>query len=164
MIKRELKVTVNPDLVAPCGMNCALCSGYLALKNNSKSMGIKIPYCSGCRPRNKKCAFLKKRCLKLSTGEVAFCFECNSFPCDHLRAIDSRYKSHYRMSMIENLIFIKESGVAKFLEKQKEIWKCPKCGEMICCHNGICFSCSLDELINKKEKYRWKDERKFKSG
>ncbi len=151
-------MTVAPNLVAPCGMNCALCSGYLAMKNDSRSWGIKIPYCKGCRPRSKKCAFLKKRCLKLSTGEVTFCFECSSFPCDHLRAIDKRYSALYRMSMIENSNFIRDNGIEKFLEKQKEIWKCPNCGEMVCCHNGICFSCSMEELRNKKAKYRWNDE------
>jgi hypothetical protein len=26
---------------------------------------------------------------------------------------------------------------------------------LICCHNGICFNCSLEKLRNKKQKYRW---------
>jgi hypothetical protein len=32
------------------------------------------------------------------------------------------------------------------LESQEETWRCPKCGELICCHNGLCFHCDLDEL------------------
>jgi hypothetical protein len=40
--------------------------------------------------------------------------------------IDMRYRSHYRMSMIENLKFIKENGMEKFLEYQEETWKCQK--------------------------------------
>ena len=145
------------DLVAPCGMNCSLCASYLALANDVKSSGVKMPYCVGCRPRNKKCAFLKKQCSKLLGGEVAFCFECPSFPCEPLKKIDSRYKTRYRMSMIENLHFIKEKGVQRFLEEQEKIWKCPNCGEMICCHNGICFNCDLETLKCKKEKYRWSE-------
>jgi hypothetical protein len=26
---------------------------------------------------------------------------------------------------------------------------------MICCHNGLCFSCDLEKLRSKKQKYRW---------
>jgi hypothetical protein len=143
------------DLIAPCGMNCGLCASYLALKNNVKAKGVKMPYCVGCRPRKKNCAFLKKHCAKLSKEEVNFCFECTSFPCDHLITIDSRYKARYRMSMIENLNFIKTEGMEKFLEKQDKLWKCQDCGALICCHNGICFNCGLEKLKIKKEKYRW---------
>jgi len=59
--------------------------------------------------------------------------------------------------LIDNLRFIKEYGLAKFLERQKKKWRCPDCGEVICCHNGICFSCGLEKLKNKKKIYRWED-------
>jgi hypothetical protein len=152
-----MKTAIDPALIAPCGMNCALCSGYLALKNDVKNKGIRLINCLGCRPRNKKCAFLKGHCSKLSKGEVAFCFECASFPCGRLRTIDNRYRSRYRMSMIENLNFIKENGIEKFLEDQEETWKCQNCGELISCHNGLCFNCDLKKLKNKKQKYRWNE-------
>jgi len=31
--------------------------------------------------------------------------------------------------MIDNLNFIKENGIAKFLKDQEKTWKCPDCGE-----------------------------------
>jgi len=151
----EMKAEKNSELISPCGMNCAICSGYLSYKNDVKNKGIRMPYCIGCRPRNKKCAFLKKHCSKLANDEVTFCFECSGFPCDRLRTIDSRYRSRYRMSMIENLNFIKENGIEKFLDSQEKSWKCRSCSELVCCHNGICFNCSLEKLRNKKQKYRW---------
>ncbi len=61
------------------------------------------------------------------------------------------------MSMIENLVFIKEQGMETFLKKEDTNWRCPACGGTICCHNGLCFNCSLDKLrLNKK--YRWDGE------
>lgn len=57
--------------------------------------------------------------------------------------------------MIENLENIKKEGIKKFLVQQKKKWACPKCGETVCCHNGICFNCDFDKLINKKKLYRW---------
>ena len=60
--------------------------------------------------------------------------------------------------MIENLNYIKERGIEKFLEKEKLKWKCPNCDGIISCHNGICFECELDKLRNKKKLYRWENE------
>jgi hypothetical protein len=62
------------------------------------------------------------------------------------------------MSLIDNLESIRKNGMLKFLEMQKEKWQCPKCGEALCCHNGICFSCALDRLQSQKKLYRWEDE------
>ncbi len=144
-------------LIAPCGMNCAICSGYLASKNDLKSKGVKTPYCIGCRPRDKQCAFLRKRCDLILYGKVKYCYECPDFPCRNLRHIDRRYRENYRMSMIENLDYIRDNGIGRFLKKEEEKWICPECGETICCHNGICFNCGLDKLVNKKRRYRWED-------
>jgi len=136
-------------------MNCTLCSSYLAKKNNIKEKGIKIPYCIGCRPRNKKCAFLKRRCALLLDNKVRYCYECSKFPCDSLKALDRRYRERYRMSMIDNLNFIKEKGIDKFLLSEKKKWQCSKCGEFICCHNGLCFKCDIKKLKILEKKYRW---------
>lgn len=121
-----MRIGIDPVLVAPCGMNCALCAGYLALKNDFRIKEIRMVNCLGCRPRNKKCAFLIGHCIKLSKGEVTFCFECASFPCDRLRTIDKRYRSSYRMSMIENLNFIKENGMETFLKNRRKNLEVPE--------------------------------------
>ena len=146
---------MNEELIAPCGMNCGICSGYLAFKHDVKSKGIRMPHCIGCRPRDKKCAFLKKRCSLLLNGKVQYCYECSDYPCEKLNRIDKRYASLYRMSMIENLGFIENNGIRRFLEKEEQRWKCPDCGGVISCHNGICFNCGLDILKHKKNLYRW---------
>jgi len=60
--------------------------------------------------------------------------------------------------MIENLEFIEQNGVAEFLKKENDKWKCGNCGGLICCHNGLCFDCDLDRLKKKKKLYRWEDD------
>ena len=116
-----------------------------------------MPYCAGCRPRDKKCAFLRKRCDLILYGKIKYCYECDDFPCRNLQHLDDRYRTNFRMSMIENLEYIRDNGIEKFLEKEKEKWECPECGETICCHNGICFSCSLERVAEKKNRYRWEE-------
>jgi len=153
-----MKTRTDPNLIAPCGMNCAICAAYLAAQNDLKTKGIKMPNCPGCRPRNKHCAYLKGHCSKLSIKEVTYCFQCAGFPCNKLKTIDKRYRSRYRMSMIENLNAIKANGIEKFLRNQEETWKCKTCGKLVSCHNGLCFNCDLPRLRNKKNKYRWDEE------
>jgi len=149
---------MDAELIAPCGMNCHLCSAYLAYNNDIKSKGEKGSYCIGCRPRDKKCAFLKKKCDLLLNGKVDYCYECGDFPCERLKHIDTRYRKYYKMSMIENLEYIRENGIRDFLTKEDAKWKCPDCGDTICCHNGICYNCGLDILKNKIKPYRWEDD------
>lgn len=148
---------MNKELIAPCGMNCAVCSSYLALHKDVRTKGIRVPYCKGCRQRNKKCAFIKKRCNLLLNRKVEYCFECRDFPCENLKRLDKRYRTLFEMSFIDNLDFIKENSIEEFIETQKKKWKCPDCGGVICCHNGICFDCGLEKLKAKKNIYRWKD-------
>jgi len=148
---------MREELIAPCGMDCVVCSSYLALKNDVRTKGVRMVYCKGCRPRDKKCAFLKKKCELLLKNKVRFCYECEEFPCENLEHIDKRYQTFFRMSLIDNLKLIKKHGLTKFLDSQKKKWQCPNCGEVICCHNGICFSCDLEKLKNKKKRYRWED-------
>lgn len=146
------------DLVAPCGMNCNICSGYLALRYNLKDQGIRMSYCIGCRPRNKQCAFLKKRCERLRNQTVQFCFECPEYPCENLRHIDTRYQTFFRMSLLQNLQDIQKKGIDAFLREQEVRWGCSTCGGSVCCHNGLCFHCDEERLKTKKKMYRWEDD------
>lgn len=154
----------RPELVAPCGMNCAICSGYLAMRAEVRAKGIRMSYCKGCRPRDKRCAFLKKRCGRLRDGEVEYCHECGEFPCKDLKQLDERYRRLYRMSMIENLQAIEERGIAAFVEEQRQRWRCPDCGGTICCHNGVCYTCGLERLRGRKQLYRWDQDDRGSEG
>ncbi len=141
-------------LIAPCGMNCALCIAYLGKKYDINRQGFKRTYCEGCLPRGENCLHMGDSCELLRNGKVRFCYECDDYPCKRLKALDKRYSMKYHMSMIENLNDIKEHGAQSFLEKQAEKWSCPECGRAICCHNGLCLVCGIDKLRENK-KYRW---------
>ena len=149
---------LKAELIAPCGMNCNVCSNYLALVNDTKSKGVKLPYCIGCRLQDKKCSFVKRKCKKILNHKVEFCYECSDFPCELFKKlVFKKYETLYRMNMIENLQYIREYGLAKFLEAEKKKWECPNCGKTICCHNGICYSCDLEKMKTKKKRYRWEE-------
>jgi hypothetical protein len=148
--------SMNEELIAPCGMNCSLCASYLAMKNDLRRKGLGKTYCAGCLPGGKNCHY-KRHCELLGKGLVRFCYDCGDFPCPRLKTLDKRYRDFYHMSMIENLEFIKNYGVGKFLEKEMAKWQCSECGGVICCHNGLCYKCDLDTLRQKKHRYRWEE-------
>jgi hypothetical protein len=138
---------IREELIAPCGMNCAICSRYLAYVNH-----LKRSQCIGCRPRN-GCAHLFKKCTGLnhiSKGDAPFCYECSQYPCEQIERIDKRYRNNYFMSMKDNLASIQKMGISQFLIEQYEIYRCDRCGGLISIHNGKCFFCdTITKLIDK---------------
>lgn len=135
MTKVELNKT-TPDSIAPCGMNCSICRAY----------GRERKPCPGCRGDDStktktrlQCGI--KNCEKLSDGGIDYCFSCSDFPCKSLRHLDSRYKTGYGMSMIENLASISKFGIHEFVKKENERWTCRQCGEIVCVHKPACCSC-----------------------
>ena len=123
------------ELIAPCGMNCGICMAYLRKKNR----------CLGCRVIDINIPVSRAKCkiknCELIKNKIKFCYECNNLPCQRMKSLDKRYRTKYNMSMIENLEYIKENGIKKFCEKERERWKCPKCGGVICVHNKRCYTC-----------------------
>jgi hypothetical protein len=144
-------------LIAPCGMNCNIYARYLAFKNDVRKKGIKGVYCTGCLPQDLDCHY-KRQCYRLGNKLVRFCYECEEFPCARLKRLDKRYRTKYYMSMIENLYYLRDNGIEIFLKKEEEKWRCPECGGIISCHNGICYTCGLEKLKVKKKRYRWIDD------
>jgi len=130
-------------LIAPCGMDCAICSGYLAFSHGVPKRRGAITHCLGCRARNKRCAWLKQHCGRLGEGGYTYCHECPDFPCAHLQHLDERYRASYGMSMVENLELIRRSGTAAFIRAQQARWGCPRCGGLRSVHNGRCFACEV---------------------
>ena len=121
---------MKTSLIAPCGMNCSLCRGYLRDKNK----------CPGCRNGGKEnkpktriqCKI--KNCDQLKKNNRKYCSDkCEKFPCKRLKNLDKRYRTKYEMSMIENLNNIKQLGIRKFIKKEKKRWI--KRNQIYCVHN-----------------------------
>lgn len=134
----------TPDLIAPCGMNCGICKAYLAYSRGVPYEKGKVIHCSGCRVRNKNCAFVKKRCEKYQKKQVQSCIECDIMPCERLAHLDEKYRERYGMSMVANLKEIKANGMDAFLARQREKYKCPTCGDVVSVHDGVCYQCKAN--------------------
>jgi hypothetical protein len=125
-----LKNPFRSTLIAPCGMDCAICRAFLREKNR----------CNGCysldRAVNKNC-----RIFSCEKAWGKYCFHCAEYPCKRLRQLDKRYRMKYGMSMIDNLESIREHGVRHFVKTERERWTCTACGGTIDVHHGRCSVC-----------------------
>ncbi len=125
---------MDAALIAPCGMNCALCYAYQRDKN----------HCDGCRSDNipseycRRCVI--KNCKTRLENSWADCSLCEK-PCQRLKQLDKRYRTKYGMSMLANLEVIRVQGMNVFLNEQAAKWTCPDCGSLICVHRGRCINC-----------------------
>ncbi|MBN1166849.1 MAG: DUF3795 domain-containing protein [Methanospirillaceae archaeon] len=127
---------LKPEHIAPCGMNCAICLAYLRPTKK----------CPGCREdsrdKAKSCQLcIIRTCPTIEHNSSHFCYECDEMPCRRLKQLDTRYRTKYGMSMIENLKEIKEQGMSTFLSQQAETYTCTTCGGLICVHRSCCLTC-----------------------
>ena len=105
---------ITESLIAPCGMNCALCKAHLRANNS----------CPGCnyikQSKYKTIMYCRLRlCSKRKSG---FCYDCAEFPCARLKHLDERYRKRYGMSEVENLQYIRDYGMEKFLARERKKW------------------------------------------
>ena len=143
--------TTPGELIAPCGMNCALCSRYLAYVHH-----LNRSQCAGCRPSNKHCTYLFAKCSGLNANragnaDAPFCGECELYPCAQIECMDKRYRSQYGMSIKETMNVIVSDGPEALAQRHAQQFACPKCGDVISIHNRRCFRCeSITRLVEKQ--------------
>ncbi len=126
---------MDVSLIAPCGMNCALCLAYQRDEN----------HCPGCRDDSVKKPDTRVRCVikncdKRLQNRWLNCSPCPR-PCARLKKLDARYQEKYNVSMIENLSTIKQNGIRTFLTQQGRQYTCQNCGGTVCVHKGKCLNC-----------------------
>jgi hypothetical protein len=121
---------MKSNLIAPCGMNCMICKGYLREKN--KCPGCRFIDIKKLKTRN-KCII--RNCNELKNNGLKFCsIKCKKFPCQRLKNLDKRYKTKYNMSMINNLNTINIKGLREFLKQQKNKYQKPN--GVLCVHDN----------------------------
>jgi hypothetical protein len=129
----EAKNPFRTTLIAPCGMDCAICMAYLREKNR----------CGGCYTANRKCS---RNCTLAACTQVKdrYHHTCEEFPCRRLAQLDKRYRTKYHMSMLDNLAAIKKDGIRAFVRSEREHWTCKTCGGTVDVHHYRCSVCGKE--------------------
>lgn len=123
------------SLIAPCGINCAVCRQYQKKKDG----------CKGCRfetnLKSRTCTL--KNCAKPSKTNPELCAGCTALPCRRLRDFDRRYweKTCGFLSVIDNLRKIEQQGMDAFLKQEKAKWTYSSCGSRLSVSFYTCPFC-----------------------
>jgi len=148
------------QLVGICGLYCGACPGYLAYRENdveelnriSQRVGIPVGEvrCNGCLsdrvlPQCVDCRHGFRGCAE--DKGVTWCFQCPEMPCQRLRDFLDIHVvngiSHHA-HVIDNLQYMKENGVEKWVKKQEEASCCPECGKKVYWFGRECPQCHTE--------------------
>ncbi|NTU89259.1 MAG: DUF3795 domain-containing protein [Actinobacteria bacterium] len=127
---------LEASMIAPCGMNCGICIHFLSEKRS----------CNGCNGddsnKPEHCIVCEiKKCTLLNESGKHFCFECDEYSCEHLKAQDEHERNVYGFSLIENLESIRDLGIDPFLATERDRWRCEECGGLISVYSEKCIFC-----------------------
>ncbi len=129
-----MPVKMEKAMIAPCGVNCSVCSAHL---------NIKLP-CPGCRaPQEQITRKSCRNCAKKSCAfdqDLQWCFECARFPCAGIKDLSRRYTSKYGVDLVQNGLDAR-SDMDSFLEAQRMKFTCRACGGAINRHRKYCSEC-----------------------
>lgn len=130
------------QMIAPCGINCSTCIGYLRVKNR----------CEGCNasynenePQHCQTCVIKNCPQK--KGKPVYCYKCQNFPCQRMKQLDKRYRTRYNTSLINNLKEIEKNGIREFVKRDEKKWKCKNCQSVISIHRTVCIKCGKEYVV-----------------
>jgi hypothetical protein len=125
---------MNAQNIAPCGINCSLCSAFSRKKDT-------CPGCNGIGTKPVYCRTCQIRFCSLKTAENEFCGSCGNYPCKRMKTLYKRYNEKYGVNIYENLETIRKKGIDKLIEEEEKKWRCSKCGSLLCMHKNKCPAC-----------------------
>jgi len=147
-----------------CGLYCGACEVIHAKTEKDKERVIDIwsknvpgwnatpdqINCSGCKTDNVfvNCRTMCRIKPCARDKGVEFCINCDHFPCNFYAQNKSKFDQiptlRHGGVMLKNQKYIKEHGVEKWLEEQKEKWKCPECDTDFAWYTDECKVCKKD--------------------
>ena len=158
-------MTVNPDLVSPCGLYCGVCAIYIAHRENNQkfkerlvnlykggvsgkgilpnceNLSIEDIKCRGCHSDEQfmHCRQCEIRACTKKKGYTG-CHQCDEFPC--------QYVEHFSMAVGKKVIlraipYRREFGTEKWIKDEEARYICPECGNKVFRGVVICNQCKV---------------------
>jgi hypothetical protein len=146
-------MTVNPDLISPCGLYCGVCAIYIAHRDNNEKfkerlVGLykgKVPgkgtlpnsdnlstddiRCGGCLSDD---TFMHcQQCeIRQCTTERGYtgCHQCDDFPCPH---IDNFSMAVGKKVILRAIPYRRKFGTEKWIRDEEARYFCPECGNKV---------------------------------
>lgn len=132
-------MTVNPDLLASCGMYCGVCGVYIAHRDNNEKfkerltavygVGVEDIKCKGCKSEE-PFLYCKACPIKSCTAEKGYegCYQCDDFPCSIIEDFPLPVGKKVILRATPQW---REMGTEKWVEAEKARYHCPECGNQL---------------------------------
>lgn len=131
------------DTLGPCGVYCGACPSF------DKT-------CKGCasedkdQDRRSKWGCLIRDCCYNQKG-LDYCIYCEQFPC---KMINKKFRTHqgdprykYRHEIPDIFSRLKNMDIDKFLDFQRQRWKCNECNGTVQFYSYKCNKCGKEQMI-----------------
>jgi hypothetical protein len=148
-------MSVNPDLLAPCGLYCGACSIRYAdhhddekLKEKLASLyGLKTESikCNGCMS-NKRISFCQSCGIRscVQGKKISGCHQCRQFPCSNITNFPFKHAVQF---MLQSTSYRKGKTDAQWAKWEEDNWKCRSCGAPTFRGARRCPKCKTDLVL-----------------
>lgn len=158
-------MTVNRELLSPCGLYCGVCAIYLAHRDdnaklkerllslyqggtpgkgklpNSEQLTINDIRCRGCLSDDRFMHCEQCEIRACATGKAyAGCHECGDFPC---RFIEDFPMTIGKKVIIRSVPYRREFGTERWVYDEERRYYCPSCGNKVFRGAMKCNKCKL---------------------
>jgi Protein of unknown function (DUF3795) len=142
-------MTVQKELLAPCGLYCGVCGVMIATRDNNKKFKEKLSSvygvpadqiaCNGCGS-DKVWIYCQVCAIKNCTKERGYegCHECDEFPCHHIENFPMPVGKKVMLRAIPQW---REMGTEAWVEAEEKRYHCPSCSEPLFRGAKRCRSC-----------------------
>lgn len=152
-------MSVNPNLLAPCGLYCGVCGIHYADKHEDEVLKQKLAKSYGVEPESIKCdgclsdnkfAFCKLCPIRdcVITKEISGCHECSDWPCDKVTNFPFELAKKF---MLKSIPARRERTDEEWVRWEENNWICKNCGALAFRGARRCRNCK-NEIISLLDK------------
>lgn len=142
-------MSINKDLLAPCGLYCGVCGILIAHRDGNEKFKQKLSGVYGLPAEKIKCKGCKSddvfvychSCpIKSCTEKLGYegCHECGDFPCEFIENFPMPVGKKVMLRAIPQW---KEWGTEKWVEEEEKRYHCPSCGSPLFRGAKRCRNC-----------------------
>jgi len=146
-------MTVNPDLVGPCGLYCGVCAVSIAHRDRnlkfkerlvnlyrgevpgkgrlpgSEDLSVEDIKCRGCLS-DEPFIYCRQCAIRDCVREKGYtgCHQCDEFPCEH---IENFPMAVGKKVILRAIPYWREVGTEQFIHDEEARYICPECGNKV---------------------------------
>jgi hypothetical protein len=142
-------MTVNRELLAPCGLYCGVCGVSIAHRDNNEKFKERLSgvygvppeeiRCNGCKS-NERFTYCQVCPIRTCTEEKGYegCHECADFPCSMIEGFPQPVGKKVIIRAIPQW---REMGTEKWVAAEEARYICPDCGAKLFRGTRRCREC-----------------------